>query len=173
MLGVAGPRGADDGTSAVVASPSPRWNGGPDVMKVGVSTFDATGNPQWTLELPGDYTGGYPSAIGSTADGDLIVAGTVDEARAVSVRGLSRDGELRFEFEVESGFPELEVRRETGRAFVGTNRGLAVIDRDGTSCREFSIAADRDAPGPAEPWRADRDYVLDHSAYLTRFRIPE
>lgn len=173
VLGVSGLTVADDGTAAVIASLSPRWNGGPDVMKIGVSTFDPAGNPRWTLELPGDYAGGYPPAIGGTADGALFVAGVIDDGKAVSVRGLSPEGEPRFVYELRSSFADLEVRRSRGRLFVGSNRGLAVIDTEGTSCRQFSMVLPEDAPEPAEAWQADRDYVLTHSGSLMRYRIPE
>jgi hypothetical protein len=173
VLGVSGLTVADDGTAAVIASLSPRWNGGPNVMKVGVSTFNAAGNPKWTLELPGDYAGGYPPAIGGSGDGALFVAGVIDDGKAVSVRGLSPEGDLRFAYELSSSFAELDVRRSSGRVFVRSSQGLAVIDSEGTSCRQFSIVLPEAAPEPAEPWQANRDYVLDHSGSLIRYRIPE
>jgi hypothetical protein len=173
VLGVSGLTVADDGTAAVIASLSPRWNGGPDVMKVGVSTFDAAGHPQWTLELPGEYTGGYPPVIGGTADGGLFVAGVIDDGKGVLVRGLAPDGELRFAYTLRSGYADLEVGRRSGRVFVATNQGLAAIDSDGSSCRQFSVFADEEPSEAAEPWQADRDYVLSRAGSLMRFRIPE
>ena len=89
------------------------------------------------------------------------------------MRGLSPQGELRFAYEFASSFATLEVRRRSGRIFVGSSQGLAVIDSEGTSCRQFSTVLPEEAPEPAEPWQADRDYVLDHSGSLIRYRIPE
>lgn len=173
VLGVSGLTVADDGTAAVIASLSPRWNGGPNTMKIGVSTFGAAGTPRWTLELPGDYAAGYPPAIGGSADGDLFVAGMVEDGKAVSVRGLSAEGQLRFAYQFNSSYVDLEVKRSSGRLFVGSSQGLAVIEGDGSSCHQFSIPFEDQAGEAAESWREDRDYVLSRSGSLIRYRIPE
>lgn len=172
---------ADDGFAAVVARLNPKWEAGPNVDKLGISSFDAEGNPLWSLTLPTDYAQGYGGALGGRADGSLVVAGVVGERGDLLVQGVSRDGVLGWSYRVEQAVgPSVEVRRESGRTFIGTFQGLAVIDRDGTSCRRFSggftgIAVEGAEPTDATsaPWRADAEYVFAVGGELTRFRVPE
>ena len=165
---------ADDGFAAVVGRLNPKWSGdGPNVVKLGISTFDEFGTPLWSLALPTEYTQGYLGALSGTADGSLVVAGRVGEqGEALLVQGVSRAGEIGWSYQLAAGFgPSLEVRRDSGRTFVALGNELAVIDRDGESCRRFSV------PGPATsespPWQPDAEYVLVVGGELTRLRVPE
>jgi hypothetical protein len=172
VLGVTGLSVASDGTSAVIASLSPKWSGGPDLMTLGVSTFDAQGRPAWTLELPHDYTSGYPPAIAGSAEGTLFVAGAIEEGQSIAVRAISRDGEALFAYTLAGNSSSVEMRGE--RVFVSTFRSLAVIAADGSSCRQFPLAGlAAEEAAPAEPWQPDRDYVLATGGDLMRFRVPE
>jgi hypothetical protein len=181
--GVSGVTVGDDGFAAVLAQLNPKWSGsGPNVAQLGVSTFDSTGKPVWTLALPTDYTQGYGGGLGTTAEGDLVVAGVVgDQGDELLVQGLSRDGELSWSYQIPQPMgPDIDVRRASGRVFVATRRGLAVIDPAGTSCRQFSGGASGpratiDAPSDAQsaPWRADADYIFAVGREMTRFRVPE
>lgn len=174
-IGVSGLAVADDGTAAILAGLTPKWSGrGPDIMKVGLATFDATGKPLWTLELPTEYTPGWVPALGGTAAGDLIVVGAVGEGgNQQLVRQISRTGEPGWAYTVESSGPGVDVRRDSGRAFVAAGNKVAVIDAAGESCRSFSVAVDDASKVAAEPWRADGEYVLAIGSGLARFRVPE
>lgn len=178
--GVSGVAVADDGFAAIVARLNPKWSGGPNVVKLGISSFDETGTPLWSLSLPTDYTSGYGGSLGATADGSLVVAGVVgDERGDLLVQWISRDGVLGWSYRVpQVQGPSIEVRRDSGRSFVSTYQGLAVIDRDGTSCRQFSGAVtgplvEEPAVADSAPWRADAEYVLAVGGELARFRVPE
>jgi hypothetical protein len=181
--GVSGVTVGDDGFAAVLAQLNPKWSGsGPNVVELGVSTFDPTGKPVWTLALPTEYTQGYGGGLGTTAEGGLVVAGVVgDRGDELLVQGLSRDGELSWSYQIpQATGPDIDVRRASGRVFVATRTGLAVIDATGTSCRQFSGSASGpqanvDAPSDADsaPWRADADYIFAVGREMTRFRVPE
>lgn len=173
--GVSGLAVADDGTAAILAGLSPKWSGtGPDVMKVGIATFDATGKPLWTLKLPTEYTPGWVPALGGTAEGDLVVVGALGEGgQSLLVRQVSRDGSLGWAYTVEGSGPGVDVRRSSGRAFVSAFNRVAVIDAAGESCRQFSATIDEEAKAAAEPWRPDGEYLLAIGSGLVRFRVPE
>lgn len=184
-IGVSGLSVADDGTAAVLAGLTPKWSGsGPNVMKVGLSTFDASGKPLWTLKLPTEYDPAWVPALGGTADGDLVVVGAQGEGdnRSISVRQVTRDGELGWAYTLLGDSPGVDVRRDSGRAFVGAFNRVAVIDRAGATCRQFSVtigAGPRAEPADdapevvAEPWRPDGEYLLGIGSGLVRFRVPE
>jgi hypothetical protein len=174
-IGVSGLAVADDGTAAVLAGLTPKWSGtGPDIMKLGISTFDVTGKPLWTLKLPTEYTPGWVPAVGGTAQGDLVVVGALGEhSDQLLVRHVSRDGELGWAYTVDGSSPGVDVRRDSGRAFVGANNRVAVIDAEGTACRQFSVAVDEASRASAEPWRPDGEYLLAVGSGLARFRVPE
>jgi hypothetical protein len=167
---------ADDGFAAVVARSNGRWSGsGPNVTRLVVSTFDGAGVPQWTLELPTDYTAGYSGSLGGTADGDLVVAGAVGEnGDSMLVRQLTREGELGWGYRVESTFGgAIEVKRQSGRTLVSVGNGVAVIDGDGARCRKFMVPQlDDYEPGPhaRDP---GAEYFLGVGDGIVRFRIPE
>jgi hypothetical protein len=176
--GVSGLTVADDGVAAVVARLNPRWSGeGPNIVKLGLATFDVAGKPLWTLELPGDYTQGFLGSLGGSAEGNLVVAGMVGENNDESVvRSVSRSGQLGWAYSLQGGFGvDVEVRRDSGRTFASTGSRLAVIDAAGDSCRQFSLpgplAAPRAADSPA--WDPDAEYVLATGGSLARFRVPE
>jgi hypothetical protein len=173
--GVSGLTVADDGTAAIVAGLTPKWSGqGPDILELGVSTFDVTGKPLWTLKLPTGYAPGWPPGLGGTAEGDLVVAGVVGaEMQSVLVRQISRAGVPGWAYTVDAFSPDVDVRRDSGRAFLGSTGGLAVIDAAGERCRQFSISITESDLSAAEPWRADGEYVLAVGGSLARFRVPE
>jgi len=176
--GLSGLTVADDGVAAVVARLNPRWSGeGPNVVKLGLATFDVTGKPLWTLELPGDYTPGFQGSLGGSAEGDLVVAGMVGENNDESVvRWISRSGELGWAYSLKGGFGvDVEVRRDSGRAFASIGSGLAVIDAAGESCRQFSISLSLGTADAAESpaWDPDAEYVLATGGTLARLRVPE
>lgn len=185
--GVSGLTVADDGFAAVVARLNPKWSGsGPNVVKLGLAAFDATGKPLWTLALPASFTQGYQGGLGGTAKGNLVVAGMMGEAgEELRVQAVSREGELGWAYTLETAWSaDIEVRRDSGRTFAGTRAGLAVIDGAGETCRQFSIPsaaatgpmAMPEAPAmPAEsaPWDPDAEYVLAVGGLLQRFRVPE
>jgi hypothetical protein len=150
--GVSGLTVADDGVSAVVARLNPRWSGeGPNIVKLGLATFDAAGTPIWTLELPGDYTQGFLGSLGGSAAGNLIVAGMVGENNDEAVvRSVSRSGELGWAYSLQGAFGvDVEAGRHSERALVRIGRGLAVIDGAGDSCRMFSAPGLLGGPAPA------------------------
>lgn len=172
-IGVSGLAVADDGNAAVLAGLTAKWSGtGPDIMKLGISTFDVTGKPLWTLKLPTEYTPGWVPALGGTAQGDLVVVGAVGDQQILA-RRISRDGELGWAYTVEGSGPGVEVKRDSGRAFVAALNRVAVIDAEGTACRQFSLAIDEASKAAAEPWRADGEYLLSVGSGLVRFRVPE
>ena len=176
--GVSGLTVADDGVAAVIARLNPKWSGeGPNVVKLGLATFDAAGKPLWTLELPGDYTQGYRGSLGGTADGNLVVAGIVGEgSEELVVRSVSRTGQLGWAYSLPGGFSAgIEVHRDSGRAFAGLGNALAVIDANGDSCRRFSLPLPLVAAGAAESqaWDPDAEYVYAWSRDLVRLRVPE
>lgn len=165
---------ADDGFSAVVARLNPKWSGsGPNITTLGISTFDATGKPVWTLPLPTEFTQGNLGALGGTAEGDLVVAGVVGEqGESLLVQAVSRQGKLGWSYQID-GAPgaSIEVRRDSGRTFVGLGNAIAVIDRKGESCRTFKMAGP--AAGEPAPWQPDAEYVLAVGNELGRVRVPE
>jgi len=173
--GVSGLAVGDDGVAAVLAGVTPKWSGtGPDVLKLGISTFDATGKPLWTLKLPTEYASGWVPALGGTAEGDLVVVGALGEnGQSLLVRQVSRSGSLGWAYTVDGSSPSVEVKRDSGRAFVGALNRVAVIDAAGESCRQFSVAVDDESKAAAEPWRADGEYLLAAGSGLVRFRVPE
>jgi hypothetical protein len=173
---------ADDGVAAVLARLNPKWSGeGPNVTKLGLATFDAAGKPLWTLELPGDYTQGYSGVLAGSAQGNLVVASVVGENgengenhQQLLLRSISRDGELGWAYTVPFGFGlDVDMHRDSGRAFVGTGNGLAVIDATGENCRQFSIGPATEAPTETAAWDASAEYVLTVGGPLARYRVPE
>lgn len=166
---------AEDGTSAVLAGLTPKWSGtGPDILQLGIATFDASGKPVWTLKLPTEFTPGFVPALGGTAQGDLIVAGAVGEHGSQTlVQQFSRDGEPGWAYQVESFLPSVDLQRKSGRAVVSAGNGVAVIDAAGETCRRFSVAVDEESMAAAEPWRPDGEYFLAVGSGLARFRVPE
>jgi hypothetical protein len=86
---------------------------------------------------------------------------------------VSRDGELGWAYTIEGSGPGVDVRRDSGRAFVAALNRVAVIDAEGTACRQFSLAIDEASKAAAEPWRADGEYLLAVGSGLVRFRVPE
>jgi hypothetical protein len=166
---------ADDGFAAVVARLNPRWSGsGPNVVKLGLAAFDATGKPLWTLALPTTFTQGYLGDIGGTADGKLVVAGMVGEnGDEMRVQAVSREGELGWAYSLEGAWgADIDVRRDSGRTFAGTRRGLAVIDSAGETCRQFSIPQFPQGATSAA-WDPEGEYVLAVGSSLARLRVPE
>lgn len=174
-IGVSGLAVADDGTAAVLAGLTPKWSGtGPDILKLGISTFDATGKPLWTLKLPTEYTPGWVPALGGTGEGDLVVVGAQGEnGDSLLVRQVTRDGGLGWAYTLPGSSPGVDVRPESGRAFVSAFNRVAVVDREGETCRQFSLALDDAAKAAAEPWRPDGEYLLGIGSGLVRFRVPE
>ena len=166
---------ADDGFAAIVARLNPKWNGsGPNVIKLGLAAFDATGTPLWTLALPTTFTQGYQGDIGGTADGKLVVAGMVgDNGEEMRIQSVSREGELGWAYTLEGASgADIDVRRDSGRTFAGTRHGLAVIDGAGETCRQFSIPVfQEESTSPA--WDPDGEYVLVVGGELARLRVPE
>jgi len=174
--GLSGLTVADNGTAAVLARLNPKWSGeGPNVVRLGLATFDAAGKPLWTLTLPDDYTQGYMGALGGSAKGNLVVASVIGESgEELLLRSISRDGELGWAYTLPSGFgPDVEVRRHSGRAFVSTGRGLAVIDAAGDSCRQFSMGLQPETTSEPPAWDPDAEYVLTVGGPLARYRVPE
>lgn len=181
--GVSGLTVAEDGVSAVVARLNPRWSGeGPNIVKLGLATFDAAGKPIWTLELPGDYTQGFQGSLGGSAAGDLIVAGMVGENNDEAVvRSVSRNGELGWAYSLQGGFGvDVEPGRHSERAIVSTGRAVAVIDAAGDSCRMFSTSGllggpstGAETPAESPAWDPNADYVFAMSGGLMRVRVPE
>jgi hypothetical protein len=155
---------------------NPKWSGeGPNVVKLGLATFDAAGKPLWSLALPGDATQGYSGALGGSASGNLVVASALGEnGDDLLVRSVSRYGELGWAYTLPIGFgADIEVRRDSGRAFVSTGRTLAVIDAAGDNCRQFLLSLQPDTTAEPEPWDADAEYVLGVGGPLARFKVPE
>lgn len=176
--GVSGLTVADDGVAAVLARINPRWSGeGPNIVELGLATFDAAGKPMWTLELPGDYTQGFQGSVGGSAEGNLVVAAMVGENNDESVvRSVSRSGELGWAYSLQGGFGvDVQVRRDSGRAFVSNRNALAVIDAAGDSCRQFSVPSLLVRTEVAEPpaWDPNAEYVFTTSGGLVRLRVPE
>jgi hypothetical protein len=178
--GLSGLTVADDGVAAVIARLNPKWSGdGPNVVKLGLATFDAAGRPLWTLELPGDYTQGYRGSLGGTAEGNLVVAGIVGEdsdSEELVVRSVSRTGQLGWAYSVPGALGAgVEVNRDSGRVYAGAGNGLAVIDASGESCRRFSIPFPLVAAGDPEsrPWDPNAEYVFATGGDLVRLRVPE
>ena len=174
--GLSGLTVADDGTAAVLARLNPKWSGeGPNVVQLGLATFDAAGKPLWTLQLPGDYTQGYSGSLGGSAQGNMVVASmTGENGEQLFLRSVSRDGELGWAYTLDAGFGvDVEVRRDSGRAFVGTGRTLAVIDAAGESCRQFSTTLATEASAATASWDAEAEYVLVVGGPLARYRVPE
>jgi hypothetical protein len=174
-IGVSGFAVADDGTSAVLAGLTPKWSGtGPNILQLGIATFDASGQPVWTLKLPTEFTPGFVPALGGTAQGDLVVVGAVGEhGSQIRVQQFSRQGEPGWAYQMESSSVGVEVQRKSGRAVVSAGNGVAVIDAAGESCRRFSVAVDEESMAAAEPWRPDGEYFLAVGSGLARFRVPE
>jgi hypothetical protein len=173
--GLSGLTVADDGTAAVLTRLNPKWSGeGPNFVTLGVATFDAAGTPLWTMALPNDYTQGYDGALAGSAQGNLVVASVVgEEPGELLLRSISHDGELGWAYTLPSGFGvDVEVRRDSGRVFASTGRGLAVVDAAGDSCRQFSIGPATEAPSAPAPWDAEAEYVLTGGP-LMRYRVPE
>lgn len=173
--GVSGLTVADDGFAAVVARLNPKWSGsGPNVTKLGLAAFDATGMPLWTLALPTSFASGYGGSIGGTADGHLVVAGVVGENNdELRIQSVSREGELGWAYSLENPTgPGIEVRRDSGRVFASAGNGLAVIDGAGETCRRFSVPQfTKESTAPA--WDPDGEYVLVVGSELARVRVPE
>jgi hypothetical protein len=173
--GVSGLTVADDGFAAVVARLNPKWSGsGPDVVKLGLAAFDATGVPLWTLALPTSFYSGHQGALGGTADGKLVVAGMVgDNGDELRIQAVSREGELGWAYSIEGASgPGIDVRRDSGRTFAGAGRNLAVIDGAGETCRQFSIPSfPQESNGSA--WDPEGEYILVVGNELARLRVPE
>jgi hypothetical protein len=174
--GVTGLTVADDGFAAVVARLNAKVeDSSPNVVKLGLATFDATGKPLWTLTLPTTFATSSVGGLGGTADGKLVVSGHVGEnAEELRIQAVSREGELGWAYSVaETWNAEIEVRRDSGRVFAGTRTGVAVIDAAGETCRQFSLARTELWSSEPVPWNADAEYVLGGGGALARFRVPE
>ena len=173
-VGVSGLAVASDGTSAILAQRSPRWSGGPDVYRYGIATYDAAGKPIWNMELPTEFVGGYRATLVGTPEGDLVVAGVTSEGSNVTIRSVSRTGQLGWAFQVQSlDADNLALDPETGRTFATTTQGLAVIEAEGQSCK---LHGNPHAPGALSLFGMPRvrgDHVYASDGYLVwRYRLP-
>jgi hypothetical protein len=173
--GVSGLTVADDGFAAIVARLNPKWSGsGPDVVKLGLAAFDASGMPLWTLALPTSFYSGHQGALGGTADGKLVVAGMVgDNGDELRIQAVSREGELGWAYSLEGASgPGIDVRRDSGRTFAGAGRNLAVIDGAGETCRQFSVPSFPQESNTSA-WDPEGEYILVVGNELARLRVPE
>jgi hypothetical protein len=178
--GVCGLHVTEDGSFAVLSQRVPRSDNGNGPTQFGIATFDHDGNPLADLVVPGQFEPGYGAAMAGTADGFVLANANIVEhsqnafVPTALVRGFSEQGKVDWAFEVRSGWPNALADAETGRAFVDTYDGLAVIEPGGASCEALGIPAEAGAlQGGVGAFLAQGQYIYSvGTGRLSRFTLP-
>jgi hypothetical protein len=147
--GVCGLHVTEDGRFAVLSQRVPRSDDGNGPYKFGISTFDQDGKPLTDLRLPGEFESGYGAALAGSGDSFVVMNQNIHEGQGAYVptalvRGFSMQGEVEWAFEVKAGWPNAQVDAATGRVFVGSWNGIAMIEPGGTSCELLTVKAGSD-----------------------------
>lgn len=150
--GVCGLHVTNDGSFAVLSQRVPRSENGNGPTKFGISTFDRDGKPLADLSVPGEFEAGYGAAMAGTADGFVVTnensaAPSQDGlyVPSVLVRGFSQQGQVEWAYELNAGMPNAQVDADTGRSFIDTWKGLAMIEPGGVSCEVLGIPMEEGA----------------------------
>jgi hypothetical protein len=178
--GVCGLQVTEDGTLAVLSQRVPRSENGNGPYKFGLSTFDRDGKPLADLRLPGEFESGSRGALAGSGDTFVVMNQNIPDTTqgayvpTALVRGFTKQGEIEWAFQVNSGWPNTLVDAETGRAFIDTWGGIAVIESDGSSCEVFA-AKDADGFGRhgdgAIAVRGQHVYTASNNG-LSRYTLP-
>jgi hypothetical protein len=106
---------------------------------LGVVHLDADGNPTWDLLLPTPFEDGYGGRLASDAQGNLVVAGRLSDAR-LFVQSVTASGTPRWSWAVEDGGSfALGVQAETGQVFAAESGAVSIVSSDGESCSRYAL----------------------------------
>jgi hypothetical protein len=162
-----------NGTSAVLAQRSPRWDGGPDVYQYGISLFAGAGDMLWDLKLPTQFAGGYRAHVAALPSGDFVVLGTLDNETAV-VQRVSSDGKFGWAYRVRQWETALAVDPDSGRTVLSAANGLALVDAEGQTCTrlEFPIVEGLLTPSARDMQIADGHLYIASQFGTFRYPLP-
>ncbi|HYP86810.1 MAG TPA: hypothetical protein VEQ59_01620, partial [Polyangiaceae bacterium] len=137
--------GQDGVTSVLSQRKSSTSAGGLFSTTYGIARFGDDGAWLTDLTLSTEYASGDAAALRVTADGGAVLAGILDEDRGGHERLLLRqvpsDGAEGWAFTLPfAGYaPTVELDRESGRVYTLSQAGVAVVDADGVSCRQYAL----------------------------------